>query len=136
MSRTATIPQIGVNPLQRALEDFHLMVDRVAALDDENRVLRSSNVDLMQENQMVREENLRLRGERDRLQAFSVNITTRMSVIKETIDGVVMESRQLAIKPVIPPQPDNAAEDQAEQESARAMVAKLPERERLPVNQF
>jgi len=108
------------------------MADELAALKDQNTAIIASNVDLMRENDFLRSEVTKLRSERDRLQAYSIDLTTRLDVVVETANNAKSEARKFAIKPVVP---DNQLEQAGpEQQAAREIVASLPRR--LPTNAF
>lgn len=125
--------ETDVNPLQQAFDDYHIMQDELRTSEKHVKELTMMNGDLMRENDFNRAEITKLRGERDRLQAYSIDLTARLDVISETISNAVNESRKFAVKPVVPVVV--AVDDMDEQASAADIVARLPPR--LPLqNKF
>lgn len=131
-ARTNLLNDREPNPLQRALDDYHLMEDELAAMRDQFTQSTSMNKDLLRENEWLRESYDKAVLDKNRLQQYAMDLTARLNVIQETIANAVSEARQYAVKPIVPT-PDVATPEEKEDRIAE-IVAALPER--LPVNTF
>lgn len=110
------------------MEDWHLLQDDLMITKDQLRESSDLNSKLLAEVDFLRSELDKIIIERDRYQRYSVEITTRLSTIKEVITSVESESRIYALKPPVPLEgPELACEDVR---SVQSIIS------RLPVNAF
>ncbi|MGY3278186.1 hypothetical protein [Bradyrhizobium sp. S3.7.6] len=82
------------NPLQKAFEDYHIMADELATAQDQIRTLMLTNTDLLREGDFTRAKLAKVTSERDRLQAYAIELTSRLGVIEETI----IAAKQAAVR--------------------------------------
>lgn len=99
--------EAGRNPVQVALDNYTDMEDRLAAAEKECSELRDMNRGLIQENQLLKGNYKELRGHFARLQAYSVNLTTRLTIIQEVVGQAMNESAKIAARG----QPTDIVED-------------------------
>lgn len=136
MNNVTHLPDLGRSQAMKFLEEHDQLKRELMLSVDENKQLFRSNVDLANENALLRD---RLKLAEDRvvyLQGFSKTIITRFDVIKESVNALEAEARSHGIKVVKAPHVETA-EEIVENESAREIVASLPAREAgLPVNKF
>lgn len=107
-------PQLGPNPLQQALDDYHRMAGRVRSLEDSHRSIAAENHALLSEVNMLREAYERADSDRIRLQAISSTLLGRLLAINDAIAGAVKESIKHGIEAVAEAKPDPALEQAAE----------------------
>ena|ERR1700748_155538 len=88
--------------LQKAIDDWHALEDENAYQTDQIKHLQDCLNRVNAELLYLKEELERLRQEKDRYQRYSVEVSTRLSTIKETIIIAESESRQYAMKPPVP----------------------------------
>lgn len=139
----ARMPAIGDNPLQRAYDDYHIMENELLSAKDRMRSQDMTIVDLMRESDFTRSQLAKVTTERDRLQAYAIDLTTRLAVIGETIASARSAAMQFAIKPATSPADDRGG-DVAEAAATKAEVITIDTTPRgipapargLPVNQF
>lgn len=108
------------NPLSEVLANYNQMRDALAFAEDQLRQAQMVNTDLMRENGWLREQYDATKSERDRLQAYAVDLTTRIDVIVETAQNAKSEARKFAVRPVIPPAEPH------ENDGAAELIARLP----------
>lgn len=89
--------QSGSDQLQGLLDDYRFLEDDKTALEDELRETRSMNHDLAKANDELKDRLERMTTERDKLQAYAVNITTRVQVFGEMAHSLIQESGRHAI---------------------------------------
>lgn len=112
------------NPIQEALQGWEEMKAQLGFSNDQVRELNNLNSKLMTEVDYLREQLAYVSSERDRYQRYTIEITTRLSTIKETILIAESGAREFALKPPIPKEkPQIPQEDVAEVER---IVRNLP----------
>jgi len=116
------------NPLQRAMEDWHLLQDDLMITKDQLREANDLNNKLLTEVDFLRSELDKVIVEKDRYQRYSVEMATRLSSIKEVITTAESDARMYALKPPIPSQAAELPEDDVR--SVQGIIS------RLPVNAF
>jgi chromosome segregation ATPase len=104
------------------MEEHDYLQRQVVLIEDENKSLKQDVHNLTAEVQMLRDEIERADSERLRLQAFSVGIATRLTVIKETIDGAM---REAALHRIEPKQDETVDAAQKEVAEAKEIVSRL-----------
>jgi predicted nuclease with TOPRIM domain len=120
------------NPMRDALENWERLQSELNTASDQIKELSACNANLLAEVDYLRQTLHATSAERDRYKGYAVEITTRLSVIKETILVAEAASREFALKP---PMPSEAPQLTAgEVREVEALVAQLPER--LPQNAF
>ncbi len=126
MNRQTKIPvDIGRSSAIEFIEEHDQIKRDLVLARDENRDLYRINVDLANENHLLRE---RLNASEERvvlLQGFSRTIITRFDVIKESVNALETEAREHGIKLMKAQRPETA-EELVENEYARQLVARLP----------
>ncbi len=135
--KTSSMPPIGENPLQRAYEDYHIMENELLAARDRMRAQDMTITDLMRESDFTRSQLAKVTTERDRLQAYAIDLTSRLAVIRETIDHAQSAAMQTAIKPA--EAPAAAPVDKADESSVtvvRAAGIEPVAARGLPINKF
>ena len=110
------------NPIAEALANYNQMRDALSFAEDQLRQAQMVSTDLLRENGWLREHYDSVKSERDRLQAYAVDLTTRIDVIVETAQNAKSEARKFAVRPVVPPA--ELADD-----GAAELVARLPPNE-------
>lgn len=91
------MPDLGPNPLQRALDNYHEMEARCRQLEEQCTTLRQRNVEMATENGVLREALDKSDTERMRLQNISSVLMGRLMAINDTIAGAVKMSLQQTI---------------------------------------
>lgn len=94
------------NPLQKALDDYHLMETELAAARQQVREVTVDNHTLLAEVNMLREELQRADADRLRLQAISSTLLGRLLAINDTIGGAVRASIKAGIEATAEVKPD------------------------------
>ncbi len=107
-------PQEQPNPLQRALNDYHLMEREKDAAVGQAADLRATNGALVAEVNMLREALERADGDRIRLQAISSTLLGRLLAINDTIAGAVRAAVKDGIDASTPKEPEPALSEPAE----------------------
>jgi peptidoglycan hydrolase CwlO-like protein len=74
------------------VEDFEMMEAEVAKVERHNRELHETNERLLQENNILHEQLTDTKRERDRLQAYSVALTTRLDTIVDIVQAAKREA--------------------------------------------
>jgi predicted nuclease with TOPRIM domain len=120
------------NPMREALENWEILQSELNAAKDTIHELETMTSSLSAEVDYLRQMMASVTAERDRYKVYAVEITTRLSGIKESILVAEAGSREFALKPPIPSQAPQMAAGEAEE--VRALVAQLPQR--LPQNAF
>lgn len=116
---------VDVDALVRSLDEIRFLEDDKAELENQLRETRSMNHDLLRRCEGLEDENERLRVERDKFQAFAINLVTRLSVIGEGVQAAIKESGKHAIAAA-------GRQQELRQEAARADTA-LPLRQPMRV---
>lgn len=112
------------NPLQKAYDDYHEMErQRDMALDQVDELTRS-NVVLMAELKMLRENYQRSENDRVRFQSISATLLGRLLAINDCIGGAVRASIGAGIEPVYVPDPDIHLEQAGKE--AQAIIQSFP----------
>ena len=94
------IPKLdGRSSAAQFLEEHDVLTRESASLTEHNSSLISQNSALLSEVTMLREELERSERDRVRLQGFAASLTTRLSVIQETISVAMSESATFSIRP-------------------------------------
>jgi chromosome segregation ATPase len=116
------------NPMRDALENWEILQSDNDAKDDQIRELTSCNANLLAEVDYLRQTMARLTSERDRYQRYAIELTTRLSTIRESIDQATAASREYAVKPPVPGY-ISVGEAEAEKEAKEAadLIARLPQ---------
>jgi hypothetical protein len=110
--------QLEVNPLQKALDDYHMMErERDQARHQAMELLTSNNA-LLAEANMLREALERADADRIRLQAISSTLLGRLLAINDCIGGAVKASIKDGIDAVHAAKADNELERDAEEAQA------------------
>ena len=89
--------RIDVDQIARALDEVHFLQEDKAALEEQIREMRSMCNEMRLRNEWYEQENERVRIERDKYQAFSVNLVTRLQVMGESVNKAVEEAGRHAI---------------------------------------
>ena len=123
--------------LQSLVNDLRFLDDEKLALEEERRQLRSMNEDLLKSNRELDERLDRMTGERDKLQAFAINLVTRLTVISENVANVIKESGRAAISEAGRRQEQrrDAERVSAPRPPDQTAYAPAPQPRRLPVEQ-
>jgi hypothetical protein len=87
----------NASELQAIVNDYSFLEDENLALKDEIRSGKSAINDLDRANRDLTERLERITGERDKLQAFSINLVTRLHVISENVENIVKEAGRSAV---------------------------------------
>ena len=125
-TRATKLPPLdGRSTAAQFLEEHDHLNKEVMSLTDHNNSLIAQNTALLSEVTMLRDELARSDKDRTRIQGFAASLTTRMTVIQETIATAVREAAAYKIAP---------EEEQQEKESGIAEVRDLISR--LPTNSF
>jgi predicted nuclease with TOPRIM domain len=120
------------NPMREALENWEILQSELNAAKDTIHELETMTASLSAEVDYLRQMLSSVSLERDRYKNYAIEITTRLSGIKESILVAEAGSREFALKPPIPSQaPEMTA---GEVKEVEALVAQLPQR--LPQNAF
>jgi predicted nuclease with TOPRIM domain len=120
------------NPMREALENWEILQGELEGAKTTIHELETMTSSLSAEVDYLRQMLASVTAERDRYKVYAVEITTRLSGIKESILVAEAGSREFALKPPIPTQaPQITAGEVREVE---ALVAQLPQR--LPQNAF
>jgi predicted nuclease with TOPRIM domain len=120
------------NPMREALENWEILQSELEGAKTTIHELETMTSSLSAEVDYLRQMLASVTAERDRYKVYAVEITTRLSGIKESILVAEAGSREFALKPPIPTQaPQITAGEVREVE---ALVAQLPQR--LPQNAF
>lgn len=98
MNGSVVLTEPEKNPVQVALDNYTDMENHLAAAEAEAKQLRDMNRALVQENQMLRENYSEARKQFLSVQAFSVALTTRLSVIQDVVSAAVAESAKFSAK--------------------------------------
>lgn len=85
------------NELKSKLDDLLFIEDELEALKLEFAQSQATILDLDKDNNRLREQLERALVDRDKLQAFAVNLTTRLQVISENVGSVIRESGRSAV---------------------------------------
>lgn len=117
---------------QRFLDDYDVLTRDNMVLRDENTTLRTENTSLLSEVQMLREELGRMEKRFAHVQGFAVNLTTRLSVIQDTIAVAMKDATAFKIEAVTKEVPEQAKKEVAE---VRDIISRLPSNS-LPPNKF
>ena len=112
------------NPMRDALENWEILQSDNEAQADQIRELSSCNANLLAEVDYLRQTMRTLLSERDRYQRYAVELTTRLSGIRETIDQATAASREYAIKP---PVPLDTGITEGEDSEITQLLARLPQ---------
>jgi septal ring factor EnvC (AmiA/AmiB activator) len=83
--------------LQTILNDLRFLEDEKVGLEHELRETRSMNSDLMKRNEDLEARLEKKTVEHDKIQAFAINIVTRLQVIGENVANVIQEAGRGAI---------------------------------------
>jgi len=83
--------------LQTILNDYRFLEDEKASVEIELRETRSMNHDLMKRNEDLEARLEKMTVDRDKIQAFAINIVTRLQVIGENVANVIQEAGRGAI---------------------------------------
>ena len=83
--------------LQTILNDYRFLEDEKASVEIELRETRSMNHDLMKRNEDLEARLEKVTVDRDKIQAFAINIVTRLQVIGENVANVIQEAGRGAI---------------------------------------
>jgi hypothetical protein len=113
MSQMVKLLEAGANPIQRALNDYHMMEAELSRTRAENQTLRAESQGHLAEVNMLREALERADSDRIRLQAISSTLLGRLLAINDCIGGAVKAS----IKDGIEATHAAKAEDELEQEN-------------------
>jgi predicted nuclease with TOPRIM domain len=120
------------NPMREALENWEILQGELEGAKTTIHELETMTSSLSAEVDYLRQMLASVTAERDRYKVYAVEITPRLSGIKESILVAEAGSREFALKPPIPTQaPQITAGEVREVE---ALVAQLPQR--LPQNAF
>lgn len=125
MSRRTRIPDVGRSSAIEFIEEHDQIKRELMLARDQNSELFRINVDLANENHLLREQ---LQACEDRvvlLQGFSRTIITRFDVIRESVNALENEARGQGIK-LMKAQHPETAEELVENEHARQLIARLP----------
>lgn len=90
------------NPMREALENWERLQSDLNMATDSIKELNSCNSKLLAEVDYLREKLDSISVERDRYKSYSIDITTRLSTIKETILVAEAGSREFAMRPPVP----------------------------------
>ena len=115
----------GRSAATRFMEEHENLNREVLLLTDENRSLKADLAAATAEIQMLRDELERTMKARNILQAFTVGIVTRMTVIKETIDFAVREAAAHRIEPAEEESVEAAKKEVAEAKEIVGRLGKL-----------
>jgi chromosome segregation ATPase len=85
------------NDLIAKINDLRFLEDELDALKLEMGQAQSTIRDLDKDNNRLRDQLEKTLDERDKLRAFAVNLTTRLSVISENVSGVIREAGRSAV---------------------------------------
>jgi hypothetical protein len=121
MSRTV-LPELGPNPFEEALANYNTLIEQLAATKTRLEDSKLMATDMLRENDFLKEQLCRVGQDRDRLQAYSIELTARIDVIIETADNAKNAARRFAVK--MPMQP---VED-THHAAPEASVAEMGER--------
>lgn len=91
-----TIAQGESNPIQKALDDYTDMKDRLQAALAESDQLRDMNRALSQENNLLRDNYAEARRQFQQVQAFAVGLSTRLGTVQDIISRAVKESMEFS----------------------------------------
>lgn len=83
--------------LQTILNDYRFLEDEKASVEIDLRETRSMNHDLMKRNEDLEARLEKVTVDRDKIQAFAINIVTRLQVIGENVANVIQEAGRGAI---------------------------------------
>ncbi len=112
------------NPMREALENWERLQSDLMMAKDESRELNSCNSKLLAEVDYLREKLEQVSLERDRYKSYAIDITSRLSVIKDTIITAEAGAREYALKPPIPTQGAEMTPQEAQE--VEQLVARLP----------
>jgi hypothetical protein len=123
--------------LQTILNDFRFLEDEKIAREEENRELRAMNGDLVKANDELKERLERMTNERDKIQAFAINLVTRLTVISENVANVIKEAGRAAISDAGRRQEQrrDAERVSAPRPPDQTAYAPAPQPRRLPIEQ-
>jgi chromosome segregation ATPase len=114
------LQQMARNPLQTALDNYHVMEAEVSRVRAEDQTLRAENQALLAEVNMLREAFERSDGDRIRLQAISSTLLGRLLAINDTIAGAVRASVKDGIEAAAQEKPAVVFTEQASTEPQEA----------------
>lgn len=114
-----------VNPLREAMDGWEQMRADLMIAQDQVRELTSCNAQLLNEVDFLRSELSRRTIAGDRYQRYAVDLTTRLSIIKEAIIAAESASREYAMKPPVPDQTTEMPPEQVEE--VQALISRLPQ---------
>jgi predicted nuclease with TOPRIM domain len=120
------------NPMREALENWEILQSELETSRDTINELKTMTSSLSAEVDYLRQMLSSVSLERDRYKNYAIEITTRLSGIKESILVAEAGSREFALKPPIPSQSPQMTAGEARE--VEALIARLPER--LPQNAF
>jgi chromosome segregation ATPase len=120
------------NPMREALENWEILQSELEGAKTTIHELETMTSSLSAEIDYLRQMLASVTAERDRYKVYAVEITTRLSGIKESILVAEAGSREFALKPPIPTQGPQLPAGEARE--VEALIARLPER--LPQNAF
>lgn len=118
------------NPLQKALDDYHLMENELGRERERARAAAAQSHALLAEVGMLREAYERADGDRVRLQAIASTLLGRLYAINDTIAGAVRASIKDGIKAAEPRETPTTVDEAIEQrmDEARRAPAEPVER--------
>ena len=115
------------NPLQRALDDYHLMERELARANEQAGDMAANNQALVVEVNMLREELQRTDEDRLRLQAVAATLLGRLLAINDCIAGAVRASVTAGVEATAE-KPAAAAKPEEDLEQAAAEVQGILQR--------
>lgn len=83
--------------LQEAINELRFLEDENLAKDEELRSTRAMNQDLLRRHEDLEARLEKMTVERDKIQAFAINIVTRLQVVGENIQNLMSEAGKAAI---------------------------------------
>lgn len=107
-TRKTQDPEERANPLQVALDNYNTMERELILVRDELESYRSRCDHLEAQNASLSEELAQVKRERSYLQAYCVNITTRLDVIQESIAAAKSEALKFSVRQGPPPEPEES----------------------------
>lgn len=115
------------NPLQKAMDGWDQMESDLMTAVDELRECKATQAHLLAEVDYLRSQIGKVTTERDRYQRYSIEISTRLSGIKETIAVAELASREFAMKPPVPMPQEGVAVPAGELKQLEEIISRLPQ---------
>ena len=112
------------NPMKDALENWDRLQSDLNMANDQIKEMTSCNASLLAEVDYLRSRLDVVSVERDRYKNYSIEITTRLTGIKETILMAEMGAREFAMKPPVPTEAPKLSDGEVKE--VESLVARLP----------